>query len=463
MFTVYVAKSCFQKAHPYIHVQAPSLSYSVRSDSSEESLSPPPSAHRWSELVPPKTALTFAALYDPKEGLITFTGPSLLPSSPNETHRSSSPLIPSDGQSQVFTIDRMGTCTPALSTAQFSSDTAMADMRSMLDMYFRCGTPGGMRCKTPNTTLDGEVRASSAIDGLYVNEGAYSFKSTEREEAARKPHALRSKVRKAESLFAWSWLERLGETLVLNPLLDTRDLPPSDHSEYDSPFVDSGYVGEDDYFAEKHPFGSFPPFFDGEPEFYNPNERSAFSVTTTSTSNYIDVPFPDTPSRYSTATDSSWSTLEVPDSRSVTLLGLGNRPFSSSGRTGTPTIHIPETTCPSSPSPFHHRRRLQKPRSVSVLPAKPSEVLARPRYNHVSSPPTLEYGTSLCKLNSTGDKSTCCGKSDKPSYKPKHAFKRAVLNRLGSLRRDSSDAAERWVCIDVTQTVTQREIREDDC
>lgn len=142
----------------------------------------------------------------------------------------------------------------------------------MLDMYFRCGTPGGMRCKTPNTTLDGEVRASSAIDGLYVNEGACSFESTEREEAARKPHALRSKVRKAESLFAWSWLERLGETLVLNPLLDTRDLPPSDHSEYDSPFVDSGYVGEDDYFAEKHPFGSFPPFFDGEPEFYNPNE-----------------------------------------------------------------------------------------------------------------------------------------------------------------------------------------------
>src|SRR5260370_7543035 len=45
----------------------------------------PPSSqrqHRWSELVPPQTALTFVAMYDPADGLLTFSGAELLPSEP---------------------------------------------------------------------------------------------------------------------------------------------------------------------------------------------------------------------------------------------------------------------------------------------------------------------------------------------------------------------------------------------
>ena len=33
---------------------------------------------RWSELIPPHTALSFAAIWDPDEGMVTFSGGKLL-------------------------------------------------------------------------------------------------------------------------------------------------------------------------------------------------------------------------------------------------------------------------------------------------------------------------------------------------------------------------------------------------
>ena len=63
---------------------------------------------RWSEVFPPHTALTFAAVWDPVEGMITFSGAHLLDSEGGE-HVTTRPLPKDalDNQSQAFTIDML--------------------------------------------------------------------------------------------------------------------------------------------------------------------------------------------------------------------------------------------------------------------------------------------------------------------------------------------------------------------
>ena len=66
-------------------------------------------SHRWSEIIPPHTALTFAAIWDPSEGMVTFSGGSLLESDIAESDpcRHISPREAYDSQSQILTIDRL--------------------------------------------------------------------------------------------------------------------------------------------------------------------------------------------------------------------------------------------------------------------------------------------------------------------------------------------------------------------
>ncbi|KAI5118987.1 hypothetical protein M0805_009596 [Coniferiporia weirii] len=63
---------------------------------------------RWSEVVPPDTALTFAAMWDPEEGLVTFEGAAL--SACNSSEKQARVLAPkdTDGRSQELTIDLIG-------------------------------------------------------------------------------------------------------------------------------------------------------------------------------------------------------------------------------------------------------------------------------------------------------------------------------------------------------------------
>ena len=77
-------------------------------------------AHRWSELVPPRTALTFAAMWDPEDGMVTFSGARLLDSETLEKGQlkgaqddSPRDVAFTDDQSQVLTIDRFATPGPA--------------------------------------------------------------------------------------------------------------------------------------------------------------------------------------------------------------------------------------------------------------------------------------------------------------------------------------------------------------
>ncbi|KAN0119034.1 hypothetical protein V8E52_004481, partial [Russula decolorans] len=253
----------------------------------------PPSTqrqHRWSELVPPQTGLTFVAMYDPADGLLTFSGAELLPSEPP------TPPTPHTPSSSLDTPDTPTTtafspmpCTPAPST--------LADMQSLLDAYFRSAatTAAGNNHVMP-------ARASSTFDGLWCgsippNESGSTKAGTGAGVGGgrEKPLPMRPPPPPdRDSVFAWSWLGRMAPD-------DPRE--PSDASGNDChgggcsgcacwPSVaDSGYVSEGcDGAACDDGGGDGDSFFFTPPENEDPNECSAFSVTTTSTSEYIDVP-----------------------------------------------------------------------------------------------------------------------------------------------------------------------------
>lgn len=109
--------------------------------------------YRWSELIPPHTALTFAAVWDPNEGMITFSGAHLLDSEsgnrlPPPCATNDSPRDAYDSQSQVLTIDRLVSAlaggapdSAALAMEQEYLD-AQADADSYLPQWL--GVPPGM-------------------------------------------------------------------------------------------------------------------------------------------------------------------------------------------------------------------------------------------------------------------------------------------------------------------------------
>lgn len=94
---------------------------------------------RWSELIPPRTALTFAAMWDPVEGIITFSGGKLLESdlldqSDPRIQLGDSPRDAYDSQSQVLTIDRL-----ALALAGTAPNSALLALeQSRGPVTFRC-------------------------------------------------------------------------------------------------------------------------------------------------------------------------------------------------------------------------------------------------------------------------------------------------------------------------------------
>ncbi|KAH8981272.1 hypothetical protein EDB86DRAFT_3087201 [Lactarius hatsudake] len=247
--------------------------------------------HRWSELVPPQTALTFVAMYDPSDGLLTFSGASLLPSEPPTPPTPTTPTL-----DMLDTLDTPDTpkaharmeipmpmpCTPAPST--------LADMQSLLDVYFR-STSG-------TTSAPAPARASSTFDGLvcvaspdptpeYPPPSPSPSASTGRDKPLpKRPPPPPDR----DSVFAWSWLGRMAPDDPREPWnVDARANTDANGNAdgfgcaYWPSTADSGYESEtgcDDGDS----------FYYTPPELEDPNECSAFSVTTTSTSEYIDVP-----------------------------------------------------------------------------------------------------------------------------------------------------------------------------
>ncbi|KAI0275648.1 hypothetical protein BGY98DRAFT_1098701 [Russula aff. rugulosa BPL654] len=250
----------------------------------------PPSTqrqHRWSELVPPQTALTFVAMYDPADGLLTFSGASLLPSeppTPPTLHMPSSSLDAPD--TPTTTAFSPMPCTPAPST--------LADMQSLLDAYFRSAA-ATVACN--NHVMP--ARASSTFDGLRCgsippNESGSTKAGTGAAGGREKPLPVRPPPPPdRDSVFAWSWLGRMAPDDPGEPWdaseNDCHDGGCGGCADWPSG-ADSGYVSEGCDGAACDGGGDGDSFYFTPPEIEDPNECSAFSVTTTSTSEYIDVP-----------------------------------------------------------------------------------------------------------------------------------------------------------------------------
>jgi hypothetical protein len=104
-------------------------------------------SHRWSEVVPPHTALSFAAIWDPDDGMVTFSGGDLLDADSCDTSTlHNTPIDANDYRSQILTLDGLSLPfssgiwdTAGLSRAnrvQFTAE-ALDETHSMLDPYMR--------------------------------------------------------------------------------------------------------------------------------------------------------------------------------------------------------------------------------------------------------------------------------------------------------------------------------------
>jgi len=205
-------------------------------------------------------------MYDPADGLLTFSGASLLPSEPPTPPTPMSALDTPDTPTTYGPMPR----TPAPST--------LADMQSLLDAYFRsAATTGGNLAP---------ARASSTFEGLLCV--AQESGSTKSGCWREKPLPMRPPPPPdRDSVFAWSWLGRMAPD-------DPREPWHAGGNKggcvYWPSTADSGYSSAGCEGAVCDGGDDGDSFYFTPPEIEDPNECSAFSVTTTSTSEYIDVP-----------------------------------------------------------------------------------------------------------------------------------------------------------------------------
>jgi len=158
------------------------------------------------------------------------------------------------------------------------------------------------------------------------------------------------------------------------------------------------------------------------------NEQSAFSVTTTSTSNYIDVECPVASSTRPLTPDSAaWSPLYGSDPDPLNV-SIKRQPCSQScQRTST--------------KGGRRRNKLSKLRSYTAPPASPAEVLARDSYNH-----------------------SWVSKDEKPLLQsPRTELPRLarVLSKRFLKQHKRGGDEDRWVCVDVEHKVTQYDLIDD--
>ncbi|EKM56277.1 uncharacterized protein PHACADRAFT_253318 [Phanerochaete carnosa HHB-10118-sp] len=267
-------------------------------------------SHRWSEVIPPHTALSFAAFWDPEEGLVTFSGGELLNADLEDLPSlRDMPLDATEARSQIITLDGL-----SLALSSMMLDTA--------------GLPRANRVQFSANALD---------EGQSMLDPYMRYLEARRKEAVRL--AEEKARRRKQRIVPLDWAQLRNRIL--------------------RPFSSSAHDGESevtcDGIFEEAPRTACTTT--SAPMLVHLNLKSAFSMTTTSTTGYVDV---DTPSVYSQDDSSeAWSTLHEPAPH----------------------------TCPNRPADT--RRRLRKQRPPGPLPgdsapASPDEVLARPAYNHMT-------------------------------------------------------------------------------
>ncbi|KAJ7166564.1 hypothetical protein C8R43DRAFT_986350 [Mycena crocata] len=278
--------------------------------------------HRWSEVVPPDSGLTFAVVWDPEEeDILTFSTAELSSFTDRDPKSPDSPSDAFDSRSQVLTI---GT-----SVIPASENTGTLE-------YFRDNANflfAESAYSPRDRPMRGRTQTSSTMDGLDV----YL-----RGSMLGKAHNANRYVSCFQDLddgfsfdprtsFAHKWM-RGGKETVRD---DVSDEGFFEGGQYKGQYGGRRYSG-----------------MDGGNEV---NMSSSFSVTTTSTSNYITV------ENEMDDESSTWSALEAPNTPSYSRLLFTSPPSSTN-------------------------HRLRKPRPIPG-PASPSDVLERPVYNHSTSLP----------------------------------------------------------------------------
>jgi hypothetical protein len=195
--------------------------------------------HRWLELVPPQTAVTFVDMYNPAEGLLTFSGASLLPSKPP------TPPTPHTPSSALDTPD-MPTTTAFGPMPRMPTPSTLADMQSLLDTYFRsASTATGNNNAIP-------ARTSSTFDShrcgcILPNEsGSTKMRAGVGVRADReKPLPVRPPpLPDRDGVFVWLWLGHMASDDPREHCDASGNDCGGDGCPYWPSVVDSGYVSE---------------------------------------------------------------------------------------------------------------------------------------------------------------------------------------------------------------------------
>ncbi|KAI0784042.1 hypothetical protein C8Q75DRAFT_810388 [Abortiporus biennis] len=453
--------------------------------------------YRWSEVVPPHTALSFAAIWDPQEGIITFTGPRLLesvpdsppPLPPKHPYPSSSLLnssyrchdFPEEAsRSQVSTFDMLGSAlmgnTPTEDegrnfrsvrrrTVTFAcyNTQALDESGSVLDPFFRPRfryiiEQGDADCVEEVEDGVGYTKEVYEEQDDHESNGGTGDGGKWKEIARHLIAAARTPL-DGKRLFGMNFGSGSGRDDV------DREYEEEEEERARARARATARAREDDSgFFEEEPLTATRGSYYSAPILVNLNLKSAFSVTTTSTTNYVTVDRPSVCqsghhhySRY----DSDGTTVHQSDIWS-TLRDLNTTP-------GPHTPHI------SSPLALNNgiRRVLRKPRPCRSCssdshdqPASPSEVLAREEYNHEVSPQSSPSVYSQFSLLSSPVDSTHSGRVVKQKTSSLSLAKAKAKDKMSTLLdrlakcckelthpggSDDEDDDERWVDIDGIQ------------
>ncbi|KAJ7681349.1 hypothetical protein B0H17DRAFT_1205880 [Mycena rosella] len=299
-------------------------------------------AHRWSEVVPPESGLTFAVVWDPEaKDILTFSSAELSESSDRDPQ---SPDSPSDAYSQILTIN------PSIGPAsEYTATATLEFFRENHDFLF------GESTFSPDRPTRGRTQTSSTIDGLDV------YLRGSMLGCAHNANRYYSCFQDLDADFAFDprtsfakWMKNLKR--------EARD------DVSDEGFFEGGQynMDEDD----------------------DVNMSSSFSVTTTSTSNYINVE-----NEMDDDESSDWSALEAPNTPGFSRL-LFIPPPPPASRRLRKTRPVPG---PAAPSAVLDRREYSH--NVPIPPMPPRT----PEASHIrppsrSSTPILPRKLSMPKF-----------------------------------------------------------------
>ncbi|KAG9311935.1 hypothetical protein JVU11DRAFT_8196 [Chiua virens] len=363
---------------------------------------------RWSEVVPPRTALTFAALWDPEDGMVTFSGAALL-----ESESLSGNAFDEDGQ--FISVDTDGSSTIGENTATlatfqdaFKAFLHRTPWNSKEHLHTRAGQ--GTSCYL-------QSRASSTFDGLDVYSHDIQLKRTRSLQLSCFDLLDTEPSFRASSGFGKLWLR-------------SDLIPDSNRPESDS---DSSSK-------------SRPPYL-----------KSRFS-TTTSTSNYIDVATGALQSQRTSETSPAREWTQQEDgyvSPANSWPSLPHRRRLLRKRRPPDGAASPSTMSPTPSTPRKLTTKMSMSMSLSSSPSTPSSSAT------TSTRATLEEVRRGRFPRPIGGPITSVPTPpNSPTKSPRLKLRFSLLPRRKS--RPTSSESEGWVCIEVTPTIRQHYIEDLD-